>query len=115
LTALSLAAHRVWFQPTDLRCTEGDLGRVTSVAEALAADIVCVHAPLAITRAQLRRGTHVNVLVACDLDPELAAFASVTHEVPGLGLLAAGLVDGRQLDELTLFVLGDALIARAAT
>jgi hypothetical protein len=33
---------------------------------------------------------------------------------PGLGELAAGLVDGRQLDELTVFVLGEARVALAA-
>jgi hypothetical protein len=35
----------------------------------------------------------------------------VVPEAPGLGRLAAGLVDGRQLDEITVFVAGDAAIA----
>jgi hypothetical protein len=120
--ALSLFAHRTWFQPTDLRCAgpgaEGlataIAGRVTSVAEAIACDIVCVHAPLVLDPAQLRRGTHVNVLVAGTFSDELAKVATITQETPGLAELAAGLVDGRQLDELTVFVIGDAEIAIAA-
>lgn len=119
----SLDAHRLWFSPRDIRVV-GDAAaaaaldpgaRVTSLDEALAADIVCVHAPIAIAARSLRRGTHVNVLVAgVELDPALATLATITHEVPGLAALAAGLVDGRQLDEITLFVIGDAAIARAA-
>jgi hypothetical protein len=114
----SLEAHRTWFQPRDLRVA-GDPALATSLAasavsvpEALAADIVCVHAPIAIAAAQLRRGTHVNVLAAAELDDDLRRLATVTDEVPGLGALAAGLVDGRQLDELTVFLAGDAAIAR---
>lgn len=123
--ALSLAAHRVWFQPSDLRCAgmpeaEGtDLaaalgGRAVSLAEALAADIVCVHAPIALEAAQLRRGTHVNALAAVSLAEELRAKAELTDEPTGLPALAAGLRDGRQLDELTIFVGGDLEIARRA-
>lgn len=120
--ALSLAAHRTWFQPRDVRCAGNAAeelarevgGRVTPLAEALACDIVCVHAPLHLEAGALRRGTHVNVLVRGTLAPELAQLATVVDEEPGLGELAAGLVDGRQLDELTVFVLGDARIARAA-
>ena len=51
---------------------------------------------------------------AATYDDELAKVASITHEHPGLGALAAGLVDGRQLDELTLFVIGDSAIALGA-
>lgn len=121
--AQSLEAHRSWFAPRDLRCAgEGAEalaaqlgGRATTVAEALACDIVCVHGPLHLAPAQLRRGTHVNVLdPAVTLDPELAQLAQITHEEPGLGAVAAGLVDGRQLDEITLFVIGSAAIALAA-
>ena len=120
--ALSLFAHRTWFQPTDLRCAgdgadelaRGIAGRVTSIAEALACDIVCVHAAIVLDPAQLRRGTHVNVLVPATFADELARVAVITHEAPGLAELAAGLVDGRQLDEITVFVIGDAQIALAA-
>ncbi|MBA3454577.1 MAG: hypothetical protein H0T42_15920 [Deltaproteobacteria bacterium] len=120
--ALSLVAHQTWFQPTDLRCAgEGadELareigGRVTSFAEVLACDIVCLHAPIVLDPAALRRGTHVNVLAPATFADELARVATITHEAPGLGNLAAGLVDGRAFDEITVFVIGDAKIALAA-
>ena len=38
----------------------------------------------------------------------------IDRESPGLAELAAGLVDGRQLDEITVFVIGDAEIALGA-
>lgn len=125
---LSLEAHRTWFAPREVRCaalpgldhaqaetlarTVG--GVATSFEEALAADIVCIHASCDLRADQLRRGTHINVLAAATLDDELRRVATVVDEVPGLGQLAAGLVDGRQLDELTVFVAGDAAIALAA-
>ena len=120
--ALSHAAHATWFAPRDVRCAGlgADAlahslgGRVTTLEEALACDIVCVHAPIAIAAAQLRRGTHVNVLATAELDDDLGKLATITREVPGLGEVAAGLVDGRQLDELTVFVIGDAATAVAA-
>lgn len=120
--ALSLFAHRTWFQPSDLRCAgpgAAELaraigGRETTAAEALACDIVCLHAPIVLDPVQLRRGTHVNVLASATLSDELARVAAITHETPGLAALAAGLVDGRQLDEITVFVIGDAQIALAA-
>ena len=90
--------------PRDVRSTIAGPGRVVELAEALACDIVCIHVPLALAAKQLRRGTHVNVLAAITIDPELAQIAMVTHENPGLGALAAGLVDGRQLDEITIFI-----------
>jgi hypothetical protein len=115
----SLVAHRTWFQPTDVRCTSGSVaaavgGRIVPLAEALTADIVCIHVPMALAAAQLRRGTHVNALAMVELDSELRALATVTDEPQGLPALAAGLVDGRQLDELTVFIAGDAAIAAAA-
>jgi hypothetical protein len=131
---LSLAAHGAWFAPTDLRCTEpaiaspGSAGargnaercgvsigyRIVALAEALAADIVCIHVPLALTAAQLRRGTHVNALARVTLDDDLRRLAMVVDEARGLPVLVAGLVDGRQLDELTVFLAGHATIAVAA-
>ena len=111
----SLAAHRTWFQPRDLRCTDPSIGlRVVPIAEALAADIVCIHEPMRLAASQLRRGTHVNALADVELDDDLRRIATVVDEPHGLPALAAGLVDGRQLDELTVFVAGDAAIARAA-
>jgi len=108
---LSLEAHRTWFQPRDIRVAGATS---TSLADALASDIVCVYTPIVIAASQLRRGTHVNVLGRATLDDDLQQLATVVHETPGLGALAAGLVDGRQLDELTVFVAGDAAVALAA-
>jgi len=113
--ALSLDAHRTWFAPREIRSTVAMAGAQTrSVVDALASDIVCVHVPLALAATQLRRGTHVNLLAGGSLDDELQRIAAVTEEEPGLGVLAAGLVDGRQLDEITVFVVGSAAIALGA-
>ncbi len=117
---LSLEAHRTWFAPRELRCAAIDgtkiseLGAPATITDALASDIVCIHVPLALTATKLRRGTHINALAPCTLDDDLAALAMITPEVPGLGELAAGLVDGRQLDEITVFQAGDAGIALRA-
>jgi hypothetical protein len=116
---LSLVAHAIWFAPTDVRCTaapvaEATRGRACALAEVLACDIVCIHVPLALVAAQLRRGTHVNALAAVTLDDDLARVAVITRERAGLPALAAGLVDGRQLDELTIFLLDDAALAAGA-
>jgi hypothetical protein len=133
---LSLHAHRVWFQPADIRWAGADSasaaapaegravslsgravslgGRAVSLEEALAADIVCVHAPLSLEAARLRRGTHVNALAAVTLDDDLRALAMIVDEPTGLPALAAGLRDGRQLDELTVFVGGALAIASRA-
>lgn len=110
--ALSLEAHRTWFSPRDVRCTNEALaarvgGRAVSIGEALAADIVCVHgSTIEITAAALRRGTHVNLLGDPNrVDSELLALATVV-DASSLPAMAAGFVDGRQLDELTLFRYG---------
>jgi ornithine cyclodeaminase/alanine dehydrogenase-like protein (mu-crystallin family) len=121
--ALSLVAHRTWFAPRDIRCAavssgaaelaETTGGRVVSVDEALACDIVNLYSPaVRLTPDRLRRGTHVNLAGNPALDPELAALATVVAE-SGLPALAAGLVDGRQLDEITICILDDAPIAAA--
>ena len=115
----SLVAHRTWFNPSDIRCTSQTVasivhGRVVPLAEALTADIVCIHMPLQLAASQLRRGTHVNALAPVDLDAELRQLATIVDEAKGLPALAAGLVDGRQLDEITVFIAGDAAIAAAA-
>jgi hypothetical protein len=118
--ALSLTAHRTWFAPRDIRCASiatgaagaaelaaATSGRAVSLDEALACDIVNVYSPRArITPPQLRRGTHVNAVTARVFDPELLTLATVVPEA-GLPALAAGLVDGRQLDELTIFIISD--------
>ncbi|HEU0034510.1 MAG TPA: hypothetical protein VFQ53_27995 [Kofleriaceae bacterium] len=116
VAALSCEAHRTWFQLRDVRIAGTSLpdARAVAIDEALACDIVCVHVPIAIAASQLRRGTHVNALAAVTLDDDLQRLAVITREEPGLGELAAGLVDGRQLDEITVFVAGTAELALAA-
>jgi hypothetical protein len=122
--ALALAAHRTWFDPRDVRCAAvgggadglaaATGGRVVSIDEALACDIVCVHAAYArVTPARLRRGTHVNVAWGGVLDEELRTLATIVREAD-LPALAAGLVDGRKLDEITIFVIDGAPTALAA-
>jgi len=113
----SIEAHATWFSPREVRCAlldgsrTSELGSPATLAEALAADIVCLHVPVELRAAKLRRGTHVNMLAAGTLDADLGAIAVVRHEHPDLGRLAAGLIDGRQLDEITVFVADDAVVA----
>jgi hypothetical protein len=122
--ALALVAHRTWFDPRDIRCAAVGAGadelaaatggRVVSVDEALACDIACVHAAnVRVAPERLRRGTHVNVAWSGVLDDELRALATVVREAE-LPALAAGLVDGRQLDEITIFAIDGAPVALAA-
>lgn len=122
--ALALAAHRTWFDPRDVRCAAVGAGaealaaatggRVVSIDEALACDIVCVLAAYArVTPARLRRGSHVNVAWGGVLDEALGALATVVREAE-LPAVAAGLVDGRQHDEITVFVINGAPTALAA-
>ena len=99
---LSIEAHRTWFSPSDLRSTTGLPGtRQVPLAEALTADIVCIHEPLALPPGALRRGTHVNALAKIELPPDLVA--QRYREATDLPALAAGLIDGRTLDEITIF------------
>jgi hypothetical protein len=99
---LSIEAHKTWFHPTDLRSTTGLPGtRQVPLAEALTADIVCIHEPLAIPPGALRRGTHVNALAKVELPDDLVA--QRYSEAKDLPALAAGLIDGRTLDEITIF------------
>lgn len=112
LAQLSVEAHATWFAPREIRHIVLDRG--DPHASALACDIVCIHAPMTVRARDLRRGTHVNALAQVMLDPELKRLATIVHEIPGLGQLAAGIVDGRQLDEITVFIAGDAAIALGA-
>ena len=86
-----LAAHRTWFDPRELR---------VQLPDALGADIVCITQPLTLSATQLRRGTHVNILANVELDAGLARVV----RVPDLAQIAAGFVDGRELDEITIFI-----------
>jgi ornithine cyclodeaminase/alanine dehydrogenase-like protein (mu-crystallin family) len=103
----SLAAHRTWFAPRDVRCTDAAVaaltgGHVVTLAEALAADIVCIHAPMRVEASQLRRGTHVNALAPVEFDGDLLRVSRYVH-LTELAKMAAGFVDGRALDEITIF------------
>ena len=100
LAQMSVEAHATWFAPREIRSIVIDRG--DSIASALACDIVCVHAPITVRASDLRRGTHVNVLAPCTLDDELVRIATVVRD---LGPIVAGFIDGRQLDEITIFAL----------
>ena len=99
---LSIEAHKTWFNPTDVRSTTGLPGtRQVPLAEALTADIVCIHEPTKIPAGGLRRGTHINALAPVELPEDLVA--QRYSEARDLPALAAGLIDGRTLDEITIF------------
>lgn len=114
LADLSIEAHATWFAPREERRVVLDTASHDELARALASDIVCIHTPLSIAAHQLRRGTHVNALAAVTLDDDLRALATIVDEHPGLGALAAGLIDGRQLDEITIFRAGTGACGIAA-
>jgi ornithine cyclodeaminase/alanine dehydrogenase len=131
----SLTAHRVLFAPTDVRCADTDPelaralaaelgGRAVSLEQACAADIVCLGTTVTLPRHWLRGGTHVNALAgAPGLDPAILADAMLvvddqTDLGPGvygsLAEIAAGYKDGRQLDEISLFIAGSLTAPRRA-
>jgi hypothetical protein len=100
-----VAAQSAWAAPREVLTWDAAAGgSPRDLATALAADIVIAAGPLAVPRAAIRGGTH---LVALDpgvaLAAELVAGAEV-YDVPRLAAVVAGLVDGRQLDEITLVV-----------
>jgi ornithine cyclodeaminase/alanine dehydrogenase-like protein (mu-crystallin family) len=114
LAELALAAHRVYFAPREIRSIVPVAdARVTSLAEACACDIVCVADPdVAIDAAWIRRGTHLDVW-AGTLDPAILAVAKLVVTERGsapiwatLHELAGGIIDGRELDEITVFLSG---------
>lgn len=126
LAPLLVAAQRAYAAPRELRVFEAlpveaarvadQLGgRVASLAEVCACDIVVCAGPVAVRREWVRRGTLVTALdEQVALDPALCAIAAVHGEVapPGvtltasLGAVAAGLVDGRTLDEIIVLLPG---------
>ncbi len=127
-----LAAQCAYAAPRELRVYEADAGRADAIAQALASprlstrttslreacacDIVIATGPVAIRREWIRGGTLVTVLDgAVELDPALLAAAMVYATdlgttAPGLRVhaslaaVAAGLVDGRALDEITVLL-----------
>lgn len=110
-----LDAHRAWFAPREVRCSDAAVaaalgGRATTIAEACAADIVCVCDDVRIERAWIRAGTHLNV-AGGTVDDEILAVAKIVVSEgtrPGmwgtLGEIVSGVKDGREADELTVFL-----------
>lgn len=116
------AAHRVWHQPSDVRASGGAAAelvgrgaRAVTAAEALTADIVCVDVAMLVENRLVRRGSHLNLLapgieVEQELSDRAQCYGETMQGAPAktatLGDLAAGLRDGRQLDEITLLFAG---------
>jgi hypothetical protein len=95
---LCAAALGTWFAPVE-------------VALSISADIVFVASPTWIAAGKIARGTHLNLAAdaapAVELDPSW----TVVDET-GLGRIAAGFDDGRQLDEISVFLAGELAVAR---
>lgn len=125
LAPLIVLAQRAYAAPRELRVFEAlpveaarvadeTGGRVASLAEACACDIVVARGPVSVRREWVRGGTLVTALDAgVILDPALLAAAQVYGDPPAspgvqvrvtatLAAVAAGLVDGRVLDEITV-------------
>jgi hypothetical protein len=96
-------AQAAWAPAREVRSwSVGDSDR--ALADALAADIVIAAGPVVIPRRAIRGGTHLTALDrGVALDPELVTDADV-HDNARLAAVVAGLVDGRQLDEITVLV-----------
>jgi len=102
--AVFVAAQSAWAAPREVVTWDADTGTPRELASALAADIVIAAGPLVVPRAAIRGGTHLAALdPGVELAPDLVAAACV-YDVPRLAAVVAGLVDGRQLDEITLVV-----------
>jgi alanine dehydrogenase len=125
LAPLIVEAQRAYAAPRELRVFEALPveaarvadevgGRVGSLAEACACDIVVARGPVSVRREWVRGGTLVTALDdGVVLDPALLAAAQVYGDPPPesaarvrvtatLAAVAAGLVDGRVLDEITV-------------
>lgn len=131
--AMLLAAQRAYATPRELRLYQPDAAaaeatvrlvagspvsaRATDLRTACACDIVVVDGAVTLEREWLRAGTLVTVLAAdAVLAPAILAAAQVytvtdpSEAPPGvrvhatLAAVAAGLVDGRQLDELIVLL-----------
>jgi len=94
-----LDAHLGFFPaPKDIRRSDE-----TTVERACACDIVLITEPATIRPEWVRRGTHINDLVGA-LDLSGFAHARVVQGRAALDEIAAGYVDGRELDEITIYV-----------
>lgn len=89
-------------------------GRVTTAAAACACDVVLAWGGAPLPRSWLRRGTFLALLAGATVEPtalagdtKLVADAAPPTARPAwwgtLGQVAAGIVDGRELDELTVY------------
>jgi len=104
LAARCLDTHAAYFAPREVR--RADITDQDAARAACAADIVCVCDDAArIDPTWLRAGTHVNLLRGAFTQPPAHA-SQIRADVDVLATMVAGRVDGRQLDELTLFVVG---------
>ena len=120
LAAKMLAAQTAYAGPRELRIFEDDpaaaaalalalarnppSARATSLREACACDIVVAAGPITIRREWIRNGTLVTALDhAVVLEPDLLA-AAVVYDEAKLAAVAAGLIDGRTLDEITILL-----------
>ena len=97
--ALFAEAQAAWAAASEIRTWdpgEDDLDR------ALAADIVIVTGAVTIARDAIRGGTHLSVIdPAVTLEPDLIAAARV-YGPRDLAKVVAGMIDGRQADEITI-------------
>lgn len=126
LAPAMLATQRAYAAPRELRVFDGSPvvaartaeavgGRVVGLPAACACDIVIARGPVAIERAWIRGGTLVTALDSgVVIDPELQRAAVVytvgavpgAPDAPSLGAVAAGLLDGRTLEEICLVLVG---------
>jgi hypothetical protein len=112
LAPLVVAAQRAYAAPRELRVFEANpveaarvadsvSGRVVALSAACACDIVVVAGAMSVRREWIRGGTLLTVLdAAVVVDAALLGYRWPTS----LGAVAAGLVDGRVLDEIIVLL-----------
>jgi hypothetical protein len=69
--------------------------------------VLVLRADAPIASASIRAGTHLSLAPGVTVDAALRARA-IWHDDAALAQVAAGIVDGRQLDEVTVFAAGAA-------
>lgn len=95
---------------------EDVVARVTGLDEALSCDIVCISSMpegIPIASSSIRAGTHLNLVASVSVDAELRRRARWIS-ARDFGLIAGGLVDGWERDDVTIFVADDLTLARYA-